>query len=203
MAPDSLTTITTIWTIGHSTRTLEEFFALLKAHEIRCVADVRHFPGSRKYPHFGKEPLAAALKCEGINYVHLLDLGGRRKVRADSPNTAWRNASFRGYADYMETESFQHGMARLLEIARREPTAIMCAEAVWWRCHRSMISDWLKADGVQVLHILSEKKADPHPWTSAACVANGELTYGKTYADGEESGGQQELALEKKREKAE
>jgi uncharacterized protein (DUF488 family) len=168
----------TIWTIGHSTRTAEEFVAALQGHGIRLVADVRLLPVSRRYPHFDQEALAAELAKLGIGYAHFRELGGRRKPRPDSRNTAWRNDAFRGYADYMDTPEFAAGVQRLLEIAdARGPIAFMCAEAVWWRCHRGLVSDYLKARGVEVMHIMNAKKADPHPWTSAATVVDGRLSY--------------------------
>jgi len=167
----------TIWTIGHSTRSIEDFLALLKAYAIESLVDVRHFPGSRRYPHFGKEQLAAFLAKNGIEYHHIVELGGRRRSRPDSPNTAWRNEAFRGYADYMETNGFAHGIARLIDLARGKRVAIMCAEAVWWRCHRSLISDYLKARGHKILHIQSATKAEEHPYTSAARIVNGKLSY--------------------------
>ena len=167
-----------IWTIGHSTRTIEKFISLLEEHGIKSLADVRLLPGSRRYPQFDKETLADSLAKLGICYEHFPELGGRRKPRKDSPNTAWRNDSFRGYADYMETEGFDKGVKRLLDLAvDAGPTAIMCAEAVWWRCHRSLISDYLKARGIEVMHILDANKAEPHPYTSAARMANGKLSY--------------------------
>ena len=166
-----------IWTVGHSTRTIEGFIDLLRQYQIEILVDVRHFPGSRKYPHFGKVALRDALVTAGSRYEHLVELGGRRPVHPDSHNVAWRNASFRSYADYMETEPFHAGVDRLLEIARASRTAIMCSEAVWWRCHRSMITDYLKAMGVQVFHILSTKKAQEHPYTSAAHLVDGRLSY--------------------------
>jgi uncharacterized protein (DUF488 family) len=165
-----------IWTIGHSTRTSEEFIGVLTAHSIRRLADVRQFPASRRYPQFNKATLADSLAGHGISYLHFLELGGRRKPRPDSHNTAWRNASFRGYADYMETPGFRDGIKRLMELAM-ENTAIMCAEAVWWRCHRSLIADYLKVRGIEVLHIVDQKKVEPHSFTSAARVVNGELSY--------------------------
>lgn len=167
----------TIWTAGHSTRSIGDFIGMLKAHEIELVADVRQYPASRRHPQFGREALAASLKEAGVQYAHFPELGGRRKPAPDSHNTAWRNEAFRGYADYMETVEFVAGVARLLETAARSRTAIMCAEAVWWRCHRSLISDFLKARGVEVLHILDAKKSEPHPYTSAARVVEGRLTY--------------------------
>ena len=167
-----------IWTIGHSTRAIDELISLLKENEIKLLADVRAFPGSKRYPQFNKEALAATLSAHGIRYEHFPELGGKRKSNPDSRNTAWRNASFRGYADYMETEQFQKGIDRLLSVATEAgATVIMCAEAVWWRCHRSMIADYLKAQGVEVMHVLGAKKVDPHPYTSAARIVNGELSY--------------------------
>ena len=167
----------TLWTIGHSTYTLEAFVGILRAHHIEALADVRLLPGSRRYPHFNRETLAQTLEKVEIVYRHIPELGGRRKPRSDSPNTAWRNESFRGYADYMETPDFLHGVDALQQMAITKRTAIMCAEAVWWRCHRALISDWLKIRGVEVLHILSENKVEPHPYTSAAQVTDGQLSY--------------------------
>ena len=167
-----------IWTIGHSTRTIDEFISLLEGNEIKLLADVRAFPGSKRYPQFNKDALAESLTAHGIGYEHFPELGGKRKSRPDSRNTVWRNASFRGYADYMETEQFRKGIGRLLEVAvEAGPTAIMCAEAVWWRCHRSLIADYLKARGAEVLHVLGTNKFEPHPFTSAARIVNGELSY--------------------------
>jgi len=167
-----------IWTIGHSTRPIEDFIALLQAHGIKLLVDVRSLPGSKRYPQFNKETLADSLGKAGIRYEHFPELGGRRKAKPDSKNTAWRNASFRGYADYMEMEKFQKGIQRLLDLAAEAgPTAIMCAEAVWWRCHRSLISDWLKVRGIEVTHILDANKTEPHPYTSAAKIVNGKLSY--------------------------
>jgi uncharacterized protein (DUF488 family) len=167
-----------IWTIGHSTRTVDEFISLLKENKIKLLADVRAWPGSKRYPQFNKDTLAESLTAHGISYEHFPELGGKRKSKPDSRNTAWRNASFRGYADYMETEQFQKGIERLLNIAEETgPTAIMCAEAVWWRCHRSLIADHLKARGMEMLHILGAKKVEPHPYTSAAHIVDGLLSY--------------------------
>ena len=166
-----------IWTIGHSMRSAEEFIALLGGNGIQALADVRRFPGSRKYPHFNVEPLAHALQDAGIEYVPFPELGGRRKPLPDSPNTAWRNDAFRGYADYMRTPEFAAGMERLAALASTKRTAIMCSEAVWWRCHRGLIADWLKVRGVRVLHIVDARHVAEHPYTSAAHVTNGELDY--------------------------
>src|ERR1043166_5105922 len=167
----------TIWTIGHSTHILEDFITLLKAREIESLVDVRHFPGSRRYPHFGKEQLAASLAKNGIEYHHIVQLGGRRRPKPDSLNTAWRNEAFRGYADYMETKEFANGVARLSDLAARKRVAMMCAEAVWWRCHRALIADYLKARGYTVLHIIDQNKSEEHPFTSAARIVEGKLSY--------------------------
>jgi uncharacterized protein (DUF488 family) len=167
-----------IWTIGHSTRTIEEFIGALQAHGIKLVADVRLLAGSKRYPQFNKEVLAKSLADRGIVYEHFPELGGRRKPRNDSRNIAWRNEVFRGYADYMETAEFSQGLARLQGMAeRRGAIAIMCAEAVWWRCHRSLIADRLKAQGAEVIHILNANKTEPHPFTSAARIVDGKLDY--------------------------
>jgi uncharacterized protein (DUF488 family) len=166
-----------IWTIGHSTQSADEFIATLKSFDIGTLVDVRSFAGSRRYPQFNKENLRASLHDAGIDYLHLPEVGGRRKAKADSHNVAWRNESFRGYADYMETDGFRAGIDRLSEIADSSGTAIMCAEAVWWRCHRSLIADYLKARGAKVIHILGPNKSEEHPFTSAARIVKGELSY--------------------------
>jgi len=167
-----------VWTIGHSTRSIDGFISLLEENGIKLLADVRSWPGSKRYPQFNKEALAELLSAHGIRYEHLPELGGRRKPKPDSRNTAWRNASFRGYADHMETEEFQNGVTRLLDFASQAgPTAIMCAEAVWWRCHRALISDYLKACAIEVMHILDANKLEPHPFTSAAHIVDGKLSY--------------------------
>src|ERR1044072_3835520 len=155
----------TIWTIGHSTRTAEKFGEILLAHEIKVLVDVRSFPGSRRLPQFNKAELAESLRGLGIDYKHEPRLGGRRKPRADSHNTAWKNASFRAYADHMETEEFRNGIKDLLELAANARTAVMCAEALWWRCHRRLISDYLKTEGHAVIHILDKNKTQEHPLT--------------------------------------
>lgn len=168
-----------LWTIGHSTRAIDDFIAALEANAIKLLADVRLLPGSKRYPHFNQDQLAHALSARGIRYEHFRELGGRRKPRADSPNTAWRNDAFRGYADYMQTPEFQSGIARLLDLeSATGPAAIMCAEAVWWRCHRGLVSDYLKVRGIEVLHIMDARKTEAHPFTSAAQIVNGELSYG-------------------------
>ncbi len=162
----------TIYTIGHSTHSLDEFLAMLNAFGIQTLVDIRALPGSRKFPQFDKGNLERSLPQVGIKYVHLKSLGGRRKVHKDSKNTRWRNASFRAYADYMETEEFVNGTEELEQTAIQSPTVIMCAEAVWWRCHRSMVSDYLKAKGWTVLHIMNVDKAEEHPYTSPAIVVD-------------------------------
>lgn len=166
-----------LWTIGHSTRSAADFNELLKSHGIAALVDVRSFPGSRRYPHFNRPELSSNLEAAGILYVHNPKLGGRRKPSLNSKNTAWQNASFRAYADHMESQEFKQGIEALLELASREATAIMCAEALWWRCHRSLIADFLKATGVDVIHILDAKKTEVHPYTAAARIVEGRLSY--------------------------
>ncbi|ANH80529.1 Fe-S cluster assembly protein HesB [Niabella ginsenosidivorans] len=150
---------------------------MLQSFDISTLADIRRFPGSRKYPWFNKEDLAAALEKNGIRYMHLEELGGRRKVQKDSGNSRWRNASFRGYADYMETAAFEKAVLKLEALALAQPTAYMCSEAVWWRCHRSMVSDYLKAKGWKVLHIMAAGKAEEHSYTSPARVVGDRVFY--------------------------
>ena len=166
-----------IWTVGHSTRSGEEFTEILKAHEIEVLVDVRTYPGSRRYPQFNREALRERLSGLKIKYKHEPKLGGRRTPRKDSHNTAWRNAQFRGYADHMETDEFKSGVSELLELASQSRVAVMCAEAVWWRCHRSLIADYLKAEGHEVIHILDQKKVEEHPFTAAARIVDGKLSY--------------------------
>jgi uncharacterized protein (DUF488 family) len=148
-----------IWTIGHSTRPLGTFLAMLAQHRIEAVADVRRFPGSRRQPQFGGEPLRRALAEQGIAYRWIEPLGGRRRPLPDSPNVAWRNASFRGYADHIGSAEFAGGLSELLEVAGSLRTSMMCAEAVWWRCHRALISDVLCVRGIEVVHIIDETHA--------------------------------------------
>ncbi|HEV8082018.1 MAG TPA: DUF488 domain-containing protein [Chitinophagaceae bacterium] len=169
----------TIWTIGHSTRSLDELVALLHSFNIVVIADIRSYPGSRKFPQFNKEALEISLPQNNIEYVHIKDLGGRRKANPDSKNTAWRHVAFRSYADYMESESFKNGIKELEKIALKKRTAYMCSEAVWWRCHRSMVSDYLKLYGWKVMHIMGINKATEHPYTAPARIVNGELNYEK------------------------
>jgi uncharacterized protein (DUF488 family) len=167
----------TIWTIGHSTRTAEEFGKLLLTHSIQHLIDVRSFPGSRRLPQFNKAALENYLATIGVAYHHMPKLGGRRRPQPDSKNTAWLNASFRAYADHMSTDEFAAGVKELLEVVREDPTAVMCAEALWWRCHRGLISDYLKSEGATVIHILSETKTETHPYTVAARIIEGRLSY--------------------------
>ena len=168
----------TIWTIGHSTRSLDEFTALLAQHDIEAVADVRRHPGSRKLPWFAREQLEISLPGRALTYRWIPALGGRRRPRPDSPNTVWRNTSFRGYADHIESPEFSSGLDELLQLASRLRTTLMCAELLWWRCHRALISDVLKVGDIDVVHIVDEKQTVVHPYTSAARVADGRLSYG-------------------------
>jgi len=167
----------TIWTIGHSTRTFEEFVDIVKSFQIEVVADIRSYPGSKRYPHFNKEALEVSLPENNLKYIHLRELGGRRKAKPDSINTGWRHVAFRGYADYMETNAFKNGIIELEDIAGKERTAYMCSEAVWWRCHRSLVSDYLKVNGWTVMHIMGLGKSEEHPYTSPARIVNGHLVY--------------------------
>ena len=150
---------------------------MLKSFDIERVVDVRSYPGSRKFPQYNKETLIDALPENDIQYTHLRELGGRRKVNKDSKNTTWRVAAFRGYADYMESDEFKEGIKILEEIGLKEKVAYMCSEAVWWSCHRSMISDYLKVHGWKVMHIMAIGKEDEHPFTGPAHLAEGELSY--------------------------
>jgi uncharacterized protein (DUF488 family) len=167
-----------IFTIGHSTRTFEEFIAILNAHGVKAVADVRLIPKSRRYPHFNDESLARELPKAGIEYHPFKSLGGRRRPdKHSSLNLAWRNDSFRGYADFLQTPAFAEALDELMTLARRIPTTTMCAEAVPWRCHRSLISDALLARGWEVLDIMSETKAPPHKLPKFAEVDGTTVTY--------------------------
>ncbi|HEY7790237.1 MAG TPA: DUF488 domain-containing protein [Vicinamibacterales bacterium] len=167
----------TIFTIGHSTRTLEELVELLEIHGVRQLADIRTVPRSRRHPQFWREALTISLPARGIAYTHLPALGGLRKTRPNSSNTAWQNASFRGYADYMQTPAFEQGLEELLAYASIAPTTVMCAEATWWRCHRRLVADALVARGLDVRHIMSATPAAPHQMTPFACVEAGRVTY--------------------------
>ena len=164
-----------IYTIGHSTRSLDELIGLLREHKIGRLADIRRYPGSRRYPHFSREALAVSLPPHGIEYVHIPELGGRRKPAADSPNTAWRNEQFRGYADYMATPEFGRALDGLLTSA--VPTAIMCAEAVPWRCHRNLVADELTRRGHEVVHIIGPGASHKHVMNPHARIENDRLVY--------------------------
>ena len=166
-----------IWTIGHSTRTLEELIEMLHSFQIEMVVDIRSYPGSRRYPQFNKEAMEISLPENKIEYFHLGNLGGRRKSHPGSKNTAWRHQAFRGYADYMETDAFKEAIKKLELIAEETRTAYMCSEAVWWRHHRSMVSDYLKVGGWKVMHIMDIGKEEEHPYTSPARILNGALSY--------------------------
>jgi uncharacterized protein (DUF488 family) len=166
-----------IYTIGHSTRPLDEFLDLLRSHGVTQLADVRTIPKSRRHPQFVREAMEQSLPAAGINYRHFPDLGGLRKPSPDSPNSGWRHASFRGYADYMQTPAFAAALAKLIEWSADAPTAVMCAEAVWWQCHRQLIADALVARRIEVRHIMSAKAAPAHALTSFARVDGDRVTY--------------------------
>ena len=167
----------TIYTIGHSTHPLDEFLALLRSFSISLVVDIRSFPTSKRYPQFSKENLDRSLNENSIGYLHLVKLGGRKKPVVGSINTRWRNMAFRGYADYMETHDFKGAVSQLEDRAISQKVAFMCAEAVWWSCHRSLISDYLKIKGWKVMHIMGPGKSNEHPYTSAARITGGQLRY--------------------------
>lgn len=166
-----------IFTIGHSTHSLEEFLEILKSFQIGVLVDVRRYPGSRRSPHFKKENLILSMPQHNISYYHYEDLGGRRKTSKDSQNTAWRLPSFRGYADYLETETFQNAAEKLEALAQNSRVAYMCSEVLWWSCHRALISDYLKFRGWNVTHIMGVGKSTEHPYTKAAEVIDGKLVY--------------------------
>jgi uncharacterized protein (DUF488 family) len=166
-----------IFTVGHSTRSAEEFVALLQAHRIELLVDVRTVPRSRHNPQFNRDTLPDTLRRAGIEYLHLAELGGLRKARADSANTGWRNLSFRGFADYMETPEFENGLARLMDAAGTRRAAVMCAEAVPWRCHRSLIGDALVARGAEVFELSSMTRSQPHRMTPFAQVEGTRVSY--------------------------
>lgn len=168
----------TVWTIGHSTLAADAFVGRLRAHGLEAIADVRRFPGSRRHPHFAREEMEAWLAEAGIAYAWLPQLGGRRRPVAGTPNTAWRNESFRGYADHLGSREFAEGMAALQPLAIARRTALMCAETLWWQCHRSLIADVLKVHGVEVRHVGAAAAETEHPYTKAATLVDGELTYG-------------------------
>ena len=177
MSTEGNTSDIVLYTIGHSNREIDEFMGLLKNNEIEALIDVRKLPGSAKYPHFNQNELSRSLSSAGISYIHLSELGGRRKPNKDSINTIWKNKSFQAYADYMATAEFRNGIEVILEHARKKRTAIMCSEAVWWRCHRALIADYLKSTGIEVYHIMSATSTQLHPYTSAARIREGTLFY--------------------------
>ena len=167
----------TVFTVGHSTLPIERFLVLLAAYAIEQLADVRTVPRSRRNPQFNADALRESLRTAAISYVPFRELGGLRKPRADSPNSGWRNESFRGYADYMQTEQFGEGLERLVDLAAQQRTAIMCAEAVPWRCHRSLVADALAVRGIGVVEVLSDKSYRDHAMTPFAQVSGTTVTY--------------------------
>jgi uncharacterized protein (DUF488 family) len=175
----------TIWTIGHSTRPMAAFIELLAHYKLEAVADVRRFPGSRRQPQYAQAALCTTLAEHGIAYRWLPALGGRRRPLPDSPNIAWRNASFRGYADHMASAEFSRGLHELLEFSGQRRITLMCSEAVWWRCHRALIADVLCVRGIEVVHILDTTHTTVHPYTSPARIVQGRLSYAPTESEGD------------------
>jgi uncharacterized protein (DUF488 family) len=173
----------TIWTIGHSTRPIDAFLELLAHYRLEAVADVRRFPGSRRHPQYAETALSSVLTKHGIAYRWLPALGGRRRPLPDSPNIGWRNASFRGYADHIASTEFSQGMDELLEVSSRLRTTLMCAEAMWWRCHRALIADVLRVRGIEVVHIVDAKHTVVHPYTPPARIVHGRLSYASADTD--------------------
>jgi uncharacterized protein (DUF488 family) len=169
-----------VWTIGHSVHPLDEFITILKSFQIELIADIRSLPGSRRYPQFNKESIEVSLVENGIEYLHLKELGGRKKTNHDSINTGWRVAAFRSYADYMATPDFKKAISELEDLADNKRVAYMCAEALWWRCHRSLVSDYLKLHGWKVMHIMGVGKSTEHSYTEPARISDGQLLYSKT-----------------------
>ena len=182
-----------VYTVGHSTHSFDAFVGMLAAHGVAAVADVRRFPRSRKFPHFNDDVLAATLLGRGIRYVPMGALGGRRRALKDSPNAGWRSEGFRGYADYMQRPEFAAAVEKLVAVAAEAPTAIMCAEAVPWRCHRSLIADAMLVRGWRVLDIMSESSATPHELTTFAKVEGMRITY-PAPAEDDRAGGGNEIA---------
>jgi uncharacterized protein (DUF488 family) len=166
-----------IWTIGHSNKSEEDFLKILKVWDIEVLVDIRTLPGSRRYPYFNKEAFEVSLPAANIRYMHMPELGGRRKPLPDSINSVWKNASFRGYADYMQSQEFKKAMDELEKIGLGKRTAYMCSEALWWKCHRALVSDYLKTRGWKVIHIQDESKSQEHPYTSPAKPVQGQLFY--------------------------
>ena len=167
----------TLWTIGHSTRSWDEFVLMLNEAGITALVDVRRYAASRRNPQFSGEEMARTLPAAGIAYLSVPELGGRRTPRPDTTNLAWRNAGFRGYADYMQSEAYQDATSRLTHLAEAQPTAVMCAEALWWQCHRSLIADDFKARGWEVIHLVAPGRSETHPYTPAARIVEGRLDY--------------------------
>ncbi|MCD9008000.1 DUF488 domain-containing protein [Luteimonas sp. XNQY3] len=176
-APDPTPNVDTLWTIGHSTRSWEDFLALLAHARIEAIVDVRRFPGSRRYPWFASETMAGQLPVSSIGYHWLPQLGGRRRAQPGSPNGAWRSAAFQGYADHMTSDEFADGLSQALAVAAERRTALMCAEALWWGCHRRLIADLLTHRGVEVRHILDIGKVQPHAMHPDARSAGADLIY--------------------------
>jgi uncharacterized protein (DUF488 family) len=166
-----------LFTVGHSNLAAPALLEILGRAGVQHVGDVRRFPASRRHPQFSRDALAAALRQTGIGYVHLPDLGGRREPRPDSPHAGWREAGFRGYADWMETAAFARALAQLLRLAGEQPLAMLCAEADWRNCHRGLIADALKLRGWDVLHLGPASGCEPHPWTAPARIVAGRLRY--------------------------
>jgi uncharacterized protein (DUF488 family) len=166
-----------IYTIGHSTHPIEEFIGMLKAYDIHTLVDIRSIPASRRYPQFSQDSLMETLRKNHISYVHIKDLGGRRQPAKDSHNMGWRNKSFRGYADYMETARFEAALKKLIALAEKHTVSIMCAEAVPWRCHRSLVGDALAARQIEVVDIFSKDKSSPHRMTPFAHIKGNRVTY--------------------------
>jgi uncharacterized protein (DUF488 family) len=173
----------TIYTIGHSNKSFEEFLTLLQQYHIQAVADVRRFPGSKKFPHFNKEILDEKLSENDIQYLSFPELGGRRKPDKNSINDGWKNEAFKGYADYMESKEFLTGIDKIMLCSEKYRIAIMCSEVLWWRCHRRLISDFLTVRGYKVVHILSLTKSEEHHLIDPAKVKDGKLYYGKSQID--------------------
>lgn len=166
-----------LYTIGHSTHSSIDFLKMLQFFDIKVLVDIRSMPGSRKFPQFNQDELKVSLEAQGIQYIYSQHLGGRRKAKKDTKNTRWNNPSFQGYADYMETDDFKNAIDDLKQIAETQKTAIMCSEAVWWRCHRSMVADFLKVQDWSVFHIMAVGKIQEHQYTSPARIENGCVLY--------------------------
>ena len=166
-----------VWTVGHSTRELTEFVSVISAYSVELIVDVRRYPGSRRLPHFASSALEQSLASAGISYLWIPQLGGRRRPDVNSVNTGWRHPAFRGYADYTATEEFASGLFELLMVAGGLQVAIMCAEVLWWRCHRRIIADVLTSLGIQVVHIRDESNAEVHELAAPARIVDGGLTY--------------------------